>query len=193
MSAKLDFSALIGQLIKNPKAIQRSVIRSQAKPRCVQYLWPIFEGLGEKNLRFMITNDKPFHKYVPSKWLSPLDSPAAKQYMVLAAALTGDDYIALLPPWVGNIILENEHNKEYLVKELLWLRWRVLGEGSTPWPDLPPAVSTINAPSRVLKRGGFIGVNDTVTIEDRFSSTPPDAEDSLHKVIKTVPLSEPNP
>jgi len=176
MGANLDISAMLGQLIKNPKAIQRAVIRSQAKPRCVQYLWPIFGALGEKDLRFIISNDKPFHKYLSAKWLSLLDDPAAKRYMVLAAVLTGEDYIALLPPWVGDIILENEHNKEYLVKELLWLRWRVLGEGSDPWPPLPPPAA-VTPPTRAPKRGGFMAVEDG----------------SVDKVIKTVPLSEPNP
>ncbi|HUV51601.1 MAG TPA: hypothetical protein VMW64_00825 [Dehalococcoidia bacterium] len=110
----------------NVKGLKRHVVLSEARDPAEEHLWPVLNTIGEDKIKWLINNDRRFYPHIPEEWKQALKS--AEKYRWALEALTDDDLVSLLPPWLVKLIKADEKAQIWVNKEIKWLRSQVGGE-----------------------------------------------------------------
>ena len=102
----------------NAKGFVLSIIKSQLQMEVVS----IVNGLGEKNIRWLVENKRPLSSLLPAERERELREKGPK-YARVARLVSDEEFYLMVPGWARSLVESyGEQGKEWLARELAWMR-----------------------------------------------------------------------
>ena len=129
----------------NANKFRRNLMLLAAQNSAKEEIWPIFNQLGEGRMRALMDKGEPFLETIPLDQLPPKLQgwlAQAPQFRNWITDLDETVILALLPPWLQELVMRNEESKKWFLREAEWIRARF---------DPPAAPAAPPRPHRVFR------------------------------------------